>query len=88
MARKLQGTIVSAKMQKTVVVAVHRIKAHPKYGKRFRVDTRYKAHVENGEWRVGDVVAITETRPISKDKRWLVSELVKRPESEEELKEA
>lgn len=82
MARKLTGTIVSTKMQKTVVVAVRRVKIHPKYGKRFRIDTRYKAHAESGDWRVGDEVIITETRPISKDKRWIVSELVKRPEVE------
>ena len=84
MARTFTGTIVSTKMQKTVVVAVRRAKIHPKYGKRFRVDTRYKAHAEGGDWRVGDEVTITETRPISKDKRWIVSELLKRPEAESE----
>ncbi len=82
MARTLTGTIVSTKMQKTIVVAVRRIKIHPKYGKRFRIDTKYKAHAESGDWRVGDEVTITETRPISKDKRWIVSELIKRPEAE------
>lgn len=82
MARTFTGTIVSTKMQKTVVVAVSRVKIHPKYGKRFRVDTKYKAHAESGDWRVGDEVTIAETRPISKDKRWTVLELIKRPEAE------
>jgi len=76
--RRLQGTIISNKMQKTVVVNVRRLKVHPKYGKRFWVDTTYKAHDEKGEFRVGDEVVIEETRPLSKEKRWRVVKLVKR----------
>jgi small subunit ribosomal protein S17 len=70
--RRLQGTIVSDKMQKTVVVKVERIKEHPKYKKRYKVHKKYKAHIEKGEYKVGDKVIIEECRPISKEKRWRV----------------
>ncbi|MBI2552327.1 30S ribosomal protein S17 [Candidatus Uhrbacteria bacterium] len=72
MRRRLQGTIVSDKMQKTVVVKVERMKIHPKYKKRYRVSTKFKVHDEKGEYHAGDQVIIEETRPISKDKRWRV----------------
>ncbi|KPJ54913.1 30S ribosomal protein S17 [Parcubacteria bacterium DG_72] len=71
MAKKqLKGTIISAKMQKTVVVRVERIKEHPKYKRRFKVHKNYKAHVAEGDYKKGDTVLIEETKPISKDKRW------------------
>ena len=70
--KQLTGTIVSDKMQKTVVVSVERIKEHPKYKRRYKVHKKYKAHVESGEYKVGDRVIIEESRPISKDKRWRV----------------
>jgi small subunit ribosomal protein S17 len=70
--RKLIGKIVSAKMQKTVVVEVERIKEHPKYKRRFKVHNRFKAHDEKGEYKEGDVVVIEETKPLSKDKNWTV----------------
>lgn len=70
--RQLQGVVVSDKMQKTIVVEVTRVKEHPKYKKRFKVTKRYKAHDENGEYHIGDKVIIEETRPISKEKRWIV----------------
>ena len=69
---KLTGTIVSDKMQKTVVVNVERVKMHPKYKRRYKTHKKYKAHDEKGEFHVGDKVVIEETRPISKDKRWRV----------------
>lgn len=73
MAKKqLQGIVISDKMQKTVVVKVERIKIHPKYKKRFKAHKNYKAHDENGEYHVGDRVIIRESRPISKDKQWVV----------------
>ena len=72
MMNKLQGTVVSDKMEKTVVVKVERIKEHPRYKKRYKVHKNYKAHDEKGEYKEGDVVIIEETRPISKDKRWRV----------------
>lgn len=68
--RKLDGVVVSDKMQKTIVVAVIRLKKHPLLGKYFKVTTRYKAHDEKKEYKTGDKVTIQETRPLSKDKRW------------------
>lgn len=70
--RVLTGEVVSDKMAKTVVVAIVRVKRHPIYKKQFKVTKRYKAHDENGEYKVGDRVSIEETRPLSKDKRWKV----------------
>ncbi len=70
------GTVVSDKMDKTVVVAiVNRVK-HPVYGKTVNRTKRLKAHDENNECGVGDTVRIMETRPLSKDKRWRVVEIV------------
>jgi len=70
--RKLQGTIVSDKMEKTVVVKVERIKEHPKYRKRYKVFKKYKAHVEGKDYKIGDKVIIEECKPISKEKKWRV----------------
>ncbi|MEK7123503.1 MAG: 30S ribosomal protein S17 [Patescibacteria group bacterium] len=72
MKRKLEGAVVSDKMQKTVVIAVTRLKWHPKYKKQYKVTKRFKAHDEKGEYRLGDKVVIEETRPLSKEKRWRV----------------
>lgn len=72
------GTIVSDKMDKTVVVRVERRYAHPLYGKRVTRSKKYHAHDPNNEYRVGDVVRITETRPLSKLKRWQVAEVLER----------
>lgn len=81
--RKLKGTIVSNKMVKTVVVRVDRLKKHPKYQKYYRLSQKFKAHDEKGEYGIGDQVIIQETRPLSKEKRWKVVELVKRPSADE-----
>jgi small subunit ribosomal protein S17 len=70
--RKLQGIVVSDKMQKTIVVQVESMKAHPKYKRRFKSHKKYKAHDENGEFHTGDKVVIEEIAPISKDKKWKV----------------
>lgn len=70
--RQLQGTVISDKMQKTLVVKVERVKEHPKYQKRYKIHKKYKAHVETGEYHVGDKVIIEECRPKSRDKRWKV----------------
>jgi len=70
--KQLTGTITSNKMQKTVVVRVERIKEHPKYRRRYKVHKKYKAHTEEGEYKIGDKVVIEECRPISKEKRWKV----------------
>lgn len=68
----LKGTVVSDKMTKTVVVEVSRLKKDQKYQKQFKVSTRYKAHDEKGTYHTGDRVIIRETRPMSKEKRWIV----------------
>ena len=70
--KNLIGTITSTKMPKTAVVRVERIKEHPKYKRRYKFHTKYKAHLENGEYQVGDKVMIEESRPISKEKKWRV----------------
>ena len=70
--RKLSGTVVSDKMQKTVVVAVSHEKKHPKYLKYFTKTNRFKAHDENNEYKTGDQVVIEEVRPLSKEKRWKI----------------
>jgi small subunit ribosomal protein S17 len=70
--RQLEGTVVSTKMQKTVVVRVDRVKVHPKYAKRYVVSKKYKAHDEKGVATDGAMVLIEACRPISKDKRWRV----------------
>jgi len=72
MKKQLTGTVISNKMQKTVVVEVERLKEHPKYKRRYRLHKNYKAHDEKGEYQVGDKVLIEECRPISKEKRWRV----------------
>jgi len=66
--QRLQGIVVSDKMQKTVVVKVERVKEHPKYKKRYKVHKKYKAHDEKEKCKVGDKVVIEECRPISKEK--------------------
>ena len=70
--RKIIGVVVSDKMAKTRVVAVSRLKKHPKYLKYYHVTTRFKAHDENNEYKTGDKVTIEETRPMSKEKRWRI----------------
>ncbi len=75
-----QGTVVSDRGDKTVVVLVERRLAHPLYGKSMTRSKKYHAHDENNEYRVGDVVRIQETRPLSKLKRWRVQALIERPE--------
>ena len=76
---KLQlGVVVSTKMDKTVVVRVDRSKRHRLYGKTIHTSERYKAHDETNECNLGDVVRISETRPLSRDKRWRVVEVVQK----------
>jgi small subunit ribosomal protein S17 len=72
------GVVVSDKMQKTVVVAVERRVPHPVYGKMVTRTSKFKAHDEENASKVGDRVRIMETRPLSKDKRWRVVEIVER----------
>lgn len=73
-----QGLVVSDKMDKTVVVAIERRVPHPVYGKMVTRTKRLKAHDEQNSAKVGDTVRIVETRPLSKDKRWRLLEIVER----------
>jgi small subunit ribosomal protein S17 len=75
--RRLTGVVTSDKMMKTVVVEVTRTYQHPLYKKVVHASTRYKAHDELGA-KMGDKVVIVETRPISRDKRWIVESIVRR----------
>lgn len=72
------GRVVSDKMEKTAVVAVTRLVRHPKYSRFVKKTTKFKVHDEKNECHVGDVVRITETRRLSKDKRWRVVEVVRK----------
>nr|WP_290667319.1 30S ribosomal protein S17 [Ardenticatena sp.] len=78
--KRLEGVVVSDKMDKTVVVLVERLVRHPIYGKQVRRSKKYHAHDERNEVRVGDRVEIIESRPISKTKRWVVTKILERAE--------
>lgn len=72
------GTVVSDKMDKTIVVAVETFETHPIYKKRFKKTTKFKAHDEKNECGIGDKVKIMETRPLSKDKRWRLVDIIEK----------
>lgn len=72
------GVVISNKMQKTIVIRVDRKLKHPKYGKFLKKSTKYHAHDENDECNIGDTVKIMETRPLSKNKRWRLVEILER----------
>ena len=72
------GRVVSDKMDKTVVVAVNYVRRHPLYHKRITRTSKFYAHDENNECKAGDLVRIEETRPMSRQKRWVVREIVER----------
>ncbi len=74
--RRLAGAVISDRMQKTRVVAVTRLKKHPKYLKYYKETSTFKAHDEENEYKVGDKVIIEETRPLSKEKRWRIVEKI------------
>ncbi len=74
------GYVVSDKMDKTVVVAVETTKRHPLYKKTFKRVVKYKAHDATNECKLGDKVRIIETRPLSREKRWRVGEIITRTE--------
>ncbi len=78
-SRKVEiGKVVSDKMDKTIVVAVETYKKHPLYHKRVKYTKKYKAHDELNAAKIGDLVRIMETRPLSKDKRWRLVEIVEK----------
>ncbi len=76
--RVLTGTVISSAMDKTVVVEVVSIKAHPVYKKRYRTTKKYYVHDEENQCNAGDKISISETRPLSKTKRWRVLDIVER----------
>ena len=80
MPRVLNGKVVSTGMDKTVVVEVRRLKAHPIYGKKYRVTKHYYAHDPENKARAGQEVAIKESKPISKRKRWVLAKSKDAPE--------
>ncbi len=82
-----EGLVVSDKMDKTVVVAVETKKVQPLYKKAIRVTKKYKAHNENNACKIGDKVKIVETRPLSKEKRWRVTETISKKEVAETRRE-
>ena len=72
--RTFTGTVISDKMDKTIVVKVDRTKIHPRYNKRYTISKNYKVHDEKNENKVGDKVKFVECRPISKGKRWKITQ--------------
>lgn len=72
------GTVVSDKMEKTITVAVETFVTHPIYKKRFKKTTKFKVHDENNEAKLNDKVKIMETRPLSKDKRWRLVDIIEK----------
>jgi small subunit ribosomal protein S17 len=78
--KQVEGIVVSDKMEKSIVVKVERSWRHPLYGKVVKTAKKYHAHDENNEAREGDRVRLLESRPISKLKKWVLLEIVERPE--------
>ena len=78
MRKTIVGSVVSDKMDKTIVVAVESFKTHPIYKKRYKNTKKYKAHDENNECGIGDKVRIMETRPLSKDKRFRLVKIIEK----------
>ena len=78
MRKTRTGTVISDKMDKTVIVRVQTLKEHPKYHKHIQQATKFKAHDEQNQCKVGDRVRIMETRPLSHDKRWRVVAIVEK----------
>lgn len=75
--RKFIGTVVSAVMQKTVVAKVETMKLHSKYNKFYKVSKKYHVHDAKGEAKIGDEIKFVECRPLSKTKRWRLTEILK-----------
>ena len=76
--RRFQGVVESDKMEKTIIVKVTRIKIHPLYKKRYRVYKKFKVHDEKNKAKINDRVIFEECRPLSKDKRWRLVEIIKK----------
>lgn len=78
LTKQKTGIVVSNKMDKTVVVETHRMTKHPLYKKYIKKRIKFKAHDEQNSCQIGDTVLVQETRPLSKEKRWKVVEIVKK----------
>lgn len=76
--KTLVGRVLSNKMDKTIVVNVTRTRRHALYGKVVKLNKKFKAHDENNEAKIGDTVKIIESRPLSKEKRWVMTEILER----------
>jgi small subunit ribosomal protein S17 len=74
--KKFQGTVISDKMEQTIVVQVNRTRIHPLYHKRYTRSKKYKVHDSEGKAKTGDQVIFTECRPLSKEKKWRLIEIV------------
>ena len=83
MRRRAQGVVKSDKMDKTISLVVERLVRHPRYGKYVRQRSTFKAHDSHNEARVGDLVEIEESRPLSKTKCWRLLRIVRRAQSQE-----
>jgi small subunit ribosomal protein S17 len=79
--KRLVGRVTSDKMQKTVVVSVENLKRHPLYNKVIRQTTKYKAHNPNDTAKMGDLVQIVESQPMSREKRWAVEKVLQKAEA-------
>lgn len=79
--KSMVGKVVSDKMDKTVVVLAERMALHPVYHKYVKIRKKYKAHDEKNECKVGDKVLIVETRPLSKEKRWRVKQIIEKAQT-------
>jgi small subunit ribosomal protein S17 len=86
--KRLVGRVVSNKMEKTAVVQVDRLVRHRRYGKVLKRTKKYKVHDEENACKVGDVVRIVESRPLSREKRWVVEETLESPDTIEEVEAA
>lgn len=84
MAKSIQGIVSSDKTDKTIVVTVHTRKTHPLYRKQYMVTTKFMAHDEENAAKVGDVVIISETRPMSARKRFILTQIIEKPKLREE----
>lgn len=79
--KEFTGIVTSDKMQKTIVVKIMHLAKHPKYGKVAKRFNKFKAHDENGLAKIGDTVTIVETRPLSKDKRFILKAIIKKAQT-------
>lgn len=77
MSRILSGVVVSTKMDKTIVVEIKRLKTHPIYKKQYKVTTKFMAHDEDAQAKLGDKVQIRETRPLSRHKKFTLDKVIK-----------